>query len=104
MFRAELGREMNSILQFEDREAFREWLKKNFSQSGGIWIQFSKIDDTSDRLKPMEALEEALCFGWVDSKIRKIDEEKYTKYFSKRSERSKWSELNKSVLIHRFYR
>jgi uncharacterized protein YdeI (YjbR/CyaY-like superfamily) len=98
IFRAELGREMNSILQFEDREAFREWLKKNFSQSGGIWIQFSKIDDASNRLKSMEAPEEALCFGWVDSKIRKIDEEKYIKYFSKRSERSKWSELNKKII------
>jgi len=89
---------MNSILQFEDREAFREWLKKNFFQTDGIWIQFSKINDASNRLKPMEALEEALCFGWVDSKIRKIDEEKYIKYFSKRSERSKWSELNKRII------
>jgi uncharacterized protein YdeI (YjbR/CyaY-like superfamily) len=46
----------------------------------------------------MEALEEALCFGWVDSKIKKIDKEKYIKYFSKRSERSKWSELNKKII------
>lgn len=98
MLRAELGGIMNSILQFEDREAFRAWLKKNFSQSDGIWVQFSKIDDVSNRLKPMEALEEALCFGWVDSKIRKIDEEIYIKYFSKRSERSKWSELNKRII------
>lgn len=98
MLRAELWGIMNSILQFEDREAFRAWLKKNFSQSDGIWVQFSKIDDVSNRLKPMEALEEALCFGWVDSKIRKIDEEKYIKYFSKRSERSKWSELNKRII------
>ena len=89
---------MNSILQFEDRETFREWLKKNFSQKDGIWVQFSKINDASNRLKPMEALEEALCFGWVDSKIKKIDEEKYIKYFSKRSERSKWSELNKKIV------
>ena len=89
---------MDSILQFEDRKAFREWLKKNFFQTDGIWVQFSKIDDASNRLRPAEALEEALCFGWVDSKIRKIDKEKYIKYFSKRSERSKWSELNKRII------
>ena len=98
MLRAELGGIVDSILQFEDRETFREWLKKNYSQRGGIWVQFSKGDDASNRLKPMEALEEALCFGWVDSKIKKIDEEKYIKYFSKRSEKSKWSELNKRII------
>ena len=98
MLCAQLGKKLNSILQFEDREAFRRWLKKNFFQTGGIWIQFSKVDDASNRLKPMEALEEALCFGWVDSKIKKIDKEKYIKYFSKRSERSKWSELNKKII------
>jgi uncharacterized protein YdeI (YjbR/CyaY-like superfamily) len=98
MVRAELGGIMDSILQFEDREAFRAWLKKNSSQSGGIWVQFSKIDDASNRVKPMEALEEALCFGWIDGKIKKIDEEKYIKYFSKRSDRSKWSELNKRII------
>lgn len=89
---------MNSILQFGNREAFREWLKMNYSQQDGIWIQFSKVENASNRLKPMEALEEALCFGWVDSKIKKIDEEKYVKYFSKRSEKSKWSNLNKRIV------
>ncbi len=90
---------MNNISQFENRKTFREWLEINHAQREGIWIQFSKVENAANKLKPMEALEEALCFGWVDSKIKKIDEEKYIKYFSRRSEKSRWSDLNKKIIV-----
>ena len=89
---------MHDVLTFIDRPAFRDWLKLNCNRKEGIWIQFSKVPNPSNELKPTEALEEALCFGWIDGKIRKIDEKDYVKYFTKRSVTSKWSNLNKRIV------
>lgn len=89
---------MDKSIQFSNREALRVWFKENHDRINGIWIIFSKIKDDGNMLKPMEALEESLCFGWVDSKIKRIDDTKYMKYFSKRSEKSTWSALNKRLV------
>ena len=89
---------MNNVMKFGDRAAFRAWLKDNWAQTEGIWIELSKVDDPSNTLKPMEALEEALCYGWVDSQIKPLDEQKYVKHFTKRAATSRWSDLNKRIV------
>ncbi len=83
-----------SILQFENRKAFRIWLEINHSSSYGIWIVIIKgnKDFTSN-----DALEEAICFGWIDGLMKSIDETKYKKYFSRRIDKKKWSEKNKAI-------
>lgn len=82
---------------FESRMNFRNWLSNNCTTSSGIWLVFSKHASIKT-LKASEALEEALCFGWIDGQMQSIDETKYLKYFSIRRKGSKWSDKNKNLV------
>ena len=85
---------MSEILTFSSREEFRSWLFVHCQSPNGVWLVFDKAGGT---LKAGEALEEALCFGWIDGQMRRVDEKTYQKYFSPRREKSKWSEKNKAL-------
>lgn len=87
---------MNSILEFANREEFRKWLSDNCLSNDGVWLLFGKAGGPKT-IKPNEALEEALCFGWIDGKMQSIDNKTYKKYFSMRRDKSKWSEKNKAL-------
>ncbi len=87
---------MNDIIKFADREEFRKWLSKHCMSSPGIWLLFGKAGGPKT-VKAGEALEEALCFGWIDGQMKSIDDKTYKKYFSIRREKSKWSEKNKAL-------
>jgi uncharacterized protein YdeI (YjbR/CyaY-like superfamily) len=92
------GRWMNlGQILFESRTDFRNWLADNCTTSSGIWLVFSKHASIKT-LKASEALEEALCFGWIDGQMQSIDETKYLKYFSIRRKGSKWSDKNKKIV------
>lgn len=82
---------------FETRADFRNWLNENCNTSSGIWLTFSKHASIKT-LKASEALEEALCFGWIDGQMQSIDDTKYLKYFSSRRKTSKWSDKNKNLV------
>jgi uncharacterized protein YdeI (YjbR/CyaY-like superfamily) len=86
-----------TTLKFETRATFREWLEQYYSSEDGIWIEFSK-EKGSISIKADEALEEALCFGWIDGLMKKIDDKSYKKYFAQRRKNSKWSEKNKGIV------
>lgn len=87
---------MSDVMEFADREAFRRWLTDHCLSSDGIWVLFGKAGGPKT-VKAGEALEEALCFGWIDGQMEKIDDKTYKKYFSMRRENSKWSEKNKEL-------
>jgi len=87
---------MTEQLVFADRERFREWLGKNHGTSAGVWLVFSKTEGLKT-LKASEALEEALCFGWIDGAIKSVDEERYLKKFARRVKGSRWSETNRAL-------
>lgn len=87
---------MNDLL-FSDRDEFRKWLTANCLSADGIWLLFGKHSNLKT-IKADEALEEALCFGWIDGQIQSIDENTYKKYFSMRRANSKWSEKNKALV------
>ena len=87
---------MAEYLQFTLRGDFRLWLDENNTSSGGVWLLFGKPGGPRT-LKAAEALEEALCFGWIDGRMRSLDEKSYIKYFSPRRKNSKWSEKNKAL-------
>lgn len=89
---------MNECLTFKTREEFRNWLNKNCLSNDGIWLLFDK-SGIQTTLKASDALEEALCFGWIDGQMKRIDEHSYKKYFSLRRKNSKWSEKNKALVI-----
>ena len=80
-----------SILEFCSRNAFRTWLKKNHKSSGGIWIRFTK---GCKSFTQNDALEEAICFGWIDGLMKSINDNEYKKYFSQRKDKSNWSKKN----------
>lgn len=87
---------MGDIIEFANREEFRQWLCNHCESNVGVWLVFSKAGG-SKTLKANEALEEALCFGWIDGQMQRIDDKTYKKYFSLRRENSKWSEKNKEL-------
>lgn len=87
---------MSDIMEFSDREEFRKWLYEHCLSNAGIWLLFGKAGGPKT-IKAEEALEEALCFGWIDGQMQSIDDKTYKKYFSMRREKSKWSEKNKAL-------
>lgn len=87
---------MGDILEFADREDFRNWLSAHCLAEEGVWLLFGKAGGP-ETIRAGEALEEALCFGWIDGQMRSIDERTYQKYFSPRRGGSKWSAKNKAL-------
>ena len=87
---------MNDRMVFSDREEFRAWLHENCLSNEGVWLLFGKAGGPKT-LKAGEALEEALCFGWIDGQMQSMGDKTYKKYFSLRRENSKWSEKNKAL-------
>lgn len=85
-----------SDLLFAGREDLRQWLAGHCQSEEGVWLLFGKAGGPKT-LTAGEALEEALCFGWIDGQMQRIDEKTYRKYFSMRREKSKWSEKNKAL-------
>jgi len=82
------------ILKSLTKESWKRWLSENVNHEG-IWIQFEKNKD-SLTIKPEEALDVALCFGWIDGIMKKADDAYYIKYFTKRRPKSIWSTKNKA--------
>lgn len=83
-------------LIFENRGTFRKWLEK--APKNGVWLVFGKKGGPKT-VTHREALEEALCFGWIDGLIKKIDEKSYKVYFAPRVPESSWSEKNKKLYL-----
>jgi uncharacterized protein YdeI (YjbR/CyaY-like superfamily) len=83
-------------LYIPDRKQWRSWLAKNHNKvRDGIWLVFYKKKTNKPSLEYGQAVEEALCYGWIDSIIKKIDDEKYVRKFTPRKVGSFWSKLNK---------
>lgn len=80
---------------FKDRDAWRAWLAENHAAAKERWLIFFKKHTGRPGLTYVEALEEALCFGWIDGILKRIDDEKHTIRFSPRRKNSLWSEPNK---------
>lgn len=88
---------MSEPICFPTRTDFRNWLEDNCESTEGVWLLFGKAGGP-ETLKAGEALEEALCFGWIDGQMQSIDETVYRKYFAQRRANSKWSEKNKTLV------
>lgn len=78
------------------RQQWRAWLKENHAKSAGIWFVYFKKQTGKPRVTYDEAVEEALCFGWIDSVPRKFDENRSKLLFTMRKPKSVWSKLNKA--------
>jgi uncharacterized protein YdeI (YjbR/CyaY-like superfamily) len=82
------------FLNFENREQWRAWLEKNWATEGEAWVVHYKKKFSDQGLTLDEAVEEALCFGWIDSTLNRLDEKRYTLRYSPRKADSVWSMSN----------
>ena len=83
-------------LYVKTRDEWRKWLSKHNSTEKELWLVFFKKETGKPSIEYDASVEEALCFGWVDSIIKKIDDEKYARKFTPRKPESHWSESNKT--------
>jgi uncharacterized protein YdeI (YjbR/CyaY-like superfamily) len=81
-------------LYVKDRLEWRAWLEKNHASCKEIWLIYYKKDSGKPRIPYDDAVEEALCVGWIDGKIKKLDEERFAQRFTPRGAKSRWSEIN----------
>jgi uncharacterized protein YdeI (YjbR/CyaY-like superfamily) len=90
--------EHNGIKTFyaKTRKDWRKWLQKNQATAKSVWLIVYRKTSKTPSVYYDEAVEEALCFGWIDSKPNKRDEESYYQFFSQRKPKSNWSKINKT--------
>ena len=81
--------------RFLDPGEWRRWLEVNHSQDEAIWVVIQKVQSPNPGIKYDEALDEALCFGWIDGKMRRLDEYEFIQWFSPRRRNSLWSRRNR---------
>jgi len=84
------------IKTFKSADAFEKWLAKNHSKSPGIWLRFFKKHSGMKSVYYPEALEVALCYGWIDALVNRYDEKSYLQRFTPRRARSGWSKRNRN--------
>ena len=82
----------------KSRKEWREWLQENHDKKQSIWLIYYKKKSNVPTVIYSEAVDEALCFGWIDSKAKPIDEHSFMQFFSKRKEKSVWSKINKEKI------
>jgi uncharacterized protein YdeI (YjbR/CyaY-like superfamily) len=79
----------------KNRTEWRAWLEANHDKKQSIWLIYYKKKSNTPTVNYSEAVDEALCFGWIDSKAKPLDEEKFMQFFSRRKVKSVWSKINK---------
>ncbi len=85
-------------LYLSDRRKWRAWLRKNHKSARGVWLVYYKKGTGKPRIPYNDAVEEALCFGWIDSTVKSIDDERFAQRFSPRNPKSAYSPANQERL------
>lgn len=81
--------------RFRSRYEWRSWLELNHAQDDAIWVVLQKVKSPNEGIKYDEALEDALCFGWIDGRVRRLDDTEHVQWFSPRRRNSPWSRRNR---------
>ena len=82
-----------------DRSQWRAWLSQNHQTTIGVWLVYYKVKSGQPSIRYGEAVKEALCFGWIDSKVNSLDSDRYMQIFTPRKPKSVWSKLNKQYIV-----
>lgn len=85
-------------IHLESRAAWRDWLAKHHATEKNVWLKLYRKASGTSSVSYDEAVDEALCFGWIDSAVRKGDEEHRVQFFSQRKPKSNWSRINKAKI------
>ncbi len=83
---------------FKTHIEWRSWLEINHNVSNGIYLILYKVESNAPSMRWEEAVQVALCFGWIDSTVKKLDHERRRQYFCPRNPKSAWSKLNKTYI------
>ncbi len=83
---------------FKSASEWRKWLHENHDKSTGVYLIFYKINSVNESMRWDEAVKVALCYGWIDSTVRRLDHERRMQTFTPRKENSAWSKLNKTYV------
>jgi uncharacterized protein YdeI (YjbR/CyaY-like superfamily) len=89
---------LTNTLYVQNGVEWRAWLEQNHQSVRELWLIFYKAGTGIPSISYDDALDEALCFGWIDSIIQRIDDEKYARKFTPRTNTNKWSEVNKKKI------
>ena len=89
--------DLNNALLFENKREWRGWLEINHLKLKEIWLIHYKKASNKKSITHYDAVEEALCFGWIDSTLKRIDEERYVLKYTPRKKKSVWSKINKET-------
>jgi uncharacterized protein YdeI (YjbR/CyaY-like superfamily) len=92
--RSRFGEDRTGIISFRSPAEFRKWLAVNQAKSEGIWLRIFKKDSDAVSITYAEALDEALCFGWIDGQKKPYDAESWLQRFTRRRAKSGWSRIN----------
>ena len=87
------------LLEFATPDAWRAWLHEYHATQRGAWVKFAKRGAPRQTIDYAQALEVALCYGWIDSQVRRLDESFYRQRFTPRGRRSRWSQINREKAI-----
>ena len=94
----ETGKDGKPILQLASPEEWEAWLEAEHAGSDGVWLKFAKKGSGVTTVVYAEALDVALCYGWIDSQVMTLDERFYLQKFTPRRTRSKWSKINREKI------
>ena len=83
---------------FKNAQEWRNWLHKNHHLSKGVHLIFYRVNSKFESMRWEEAVQVAICYGWIDSTVRKLDEERRKQMFTPRKDKSVWSKLNKTYI------
>lgn len=83
------------VVEFKDAKSFEKWLAKNHAKEEGIWVKIAKAKSGIKSINHLEALDVALCYGWIDGLRRGVDDIYFVQKFTPRTAKSNWSEINK---------
>lgn len=86
------------VVRFTTQRAWAKWLRSNHSSTDGVWIKFAKKSSGLPTVTYDEALELALCYGWIDAKMKSLDESYYVQLFVPRRPKSRWSKRNTEIV------
>lgn len=83
------------VLELSDRLAWEAWLEAHHGSPNGVWLKLAKKGSPRPTVSQAEAIEEAVCFGWIDGQVRRLDGDFYLQRFTPRRAGSKWSQINR---------
>jgi uncharacterized protein YdeI (YjbR/CyaY-like superfamily) len=90
--------EEKELLYFKNAKEWRAWLHKNHESSSGVYLVFYRVSSSFESMRWEDAVQVAICYGWIDSTVKRLDEERRRQLFTPRKDKSVWSKLNKSYI------